>query len=49
MSTDKNICENCANEFDGEAQKCDECGMDGLGNCCIGVADHLCEDGDDDD
>jgi hypothetical protein len=40
----KTNCENCGEEIDlAEVQKCDLCGMDGLGNCCIGDMDHLCE------
>lgn len=36
-------CSHCTKEIpDDEAQKCEHCGEDGLGNCCIGVADHNC-------
>jgi hypothetical protein len=37
-----NICEHCATPFQGLAQKCDACGMDGLGECCASSIDHNC-------
>lgn len=49
MPDEKNICENCANEYDGDAQQCDICGMDGLGPCCAGELDHPCENSEEDD
>lgn len=37
------ICEGCGAEIEeDEVQSCGVCGMDGLGNCCIGVLDHDC-------
>lgn len=43
-------CEHCGGEMDdSEAQKCEYCGQDGLGNCCIGRLDHDCVDDDDAD
>lgn len=40
----KTNCENCCREIDlEESQTCEVCGLDGLGNCCIGVFDHDCE------
>lgn len=45
MDDNKTNCENCGAEIDeDEAQQCEVCGMDGLGNCCIGIDDHPCED-----
>ncbi len=41
----ESICENCSRTYEGEPQKCEECGMDGLGECCIATCDHVCEDG----
>lgn len=43
--SDDAICEACSQPIDdgGDAQVCEHCGMDGLGNCCIGTADHDCE------
>lgn len=39
------LCENCGQEIDeDEVQECDLCGMDGLGDCCIGSYDHDCEE-----
>ncbi len=36
-------CDNCGAEIDeDEVQKCELCGHDGLGNCCIGDLDHGC-------
>lgn len=36
-------CSKCSGEIpDNEAQMCTACGADGLGNCCIGVDDHVC-------
>ena len=38
------ICSQCCGEIeDDEVQACEVCGMDGLGNCCIGKLDHNCE------
>lgn len=38
------ICENCSKEIDtDEAQLCELCEIDGLGNCCISVLDHRCD------
>lgn len=37
-------CSNCSAGIEySEVQKCTSCDMDGLGNCCIGVADHDCD------
>jgi len=37
-------CENCGGEIDEyEVQKCEICGLDGLGNCCICGLDHPCK------
>lgn len=39
------ICAQCSKDIpESEVQKCERCGMDGLGNCCIGEADHPCVD-----
>lgn len=46
---EENICENCGKPFEGDPQQCEVCGMDGLGNCCIGIEDHPCEDAEEDD
>lgn len=36
-------CSNCSAEIDDdEVQFCQECEMDGLGDCCIGCYDHDC-------
>lgn len=43
MSDEKNICENCGQEYEGDPQQCEVCDMDGLGPCCIGVDDHPCD------
>lgn len=46
----KTNCENCGQEIPtNEVQTCEVCGMDGLGNCCIGVEDHPCEDAEEED
>lgn len=38
------ICENCCRPIpSSEVQQCEICGMDGLGDCCIGDLDHACE------
>lgn len=37
-----NLCEHCAHGYEGSAQKCEHCGMDGLGDCCIATIDHDC-------
>lgn len=38
------MCSNCSGTiYPDEVQKCDICGSDGLGNCCIGDLDHACE------
>jgi len=43
------VCANCSEEIpDNEVQMCEKCGLDGLGNCCIGELDHDCEDEEDD-
>ncbi len=49
MGEDKNICENCSQEYEGEAQSCEKCGLDGLGACCIGELEHPCEDAEEED
>lgn len=42
--SETSICENCGEEIaESEVQKCGECDLDGLGNCCIGIVDHECE------
>lgn len=42
MSTEA-ICEHCASECDDtEISKCQQCGHDGLGPCCILPDDHSC-------
>lgn len=43
------ICEHCASECDDtEIGKCQRCGLDGLGPCCILPEDHRCEGADTD-
>ncbi len=40
---EKTVCEKCSREISvDEVQMCDECGVDGLGECCIGPWDHGC-------
>ncbi len=42
---EKALCENCGKEIPlAEVQTCEVCDQEGLGNCCIGVDDHPCED-----
>ena len=37
------LCSACLADIkEEEVQKCWTCGMDGLGNCCIGTDDHRC-------
>ena len=37
------MCENCGTVIeDSEVKKCEFCGTDGLGNCCIACDDHGC-------
>lgn len=37
-------CSHCGRETpEDEVQKCELCGVDGLGNCCIGDMDHPCD------
>lgn len=42
-ASEETICKNC-NEMipRSEAQTCERCGLDPLGNCCIGDLDHYC-------
>lgn len=47
---EKSICENCGEEVpENEIQSCEKCGVDGLGNCCIGIEDHVCDDAEEED
>lgn len=44
MSEELTNCENCGQEIPtSEVQKCERCGMDGLGNCCVSDLDHDCD------
>lgn len=44
-------CAACCRELEDDElpQFCARCGMDGLGNCCIGDMDHECIEDDHDD
>jgi hypothetical protein len=50
MSEYETHCSNCCREIPcDEVQRCGRCLADGLGDCCIGEGDHLCEPIDDAD
>ena len=43
VDEENTICAQCCTEIPlNEVQKCEWCGMDCLGNCCIGEFDHQC-------
>jgi hypothetical protein len=41
---DENICERCTQTYEGDAQRCEYCGLDGLCDNCIATIDHDCEE-----
>ena len=38
------ICSGCGIDIpENEVQKCEDCDLDGLGNCCIAPEEHVCD------